>query len=274
MLELPYWRELRHAKLIAKEVGDILRPNYGNVTGKQQKPDGTWVCEQDLKASKAVLEHLHLYFGDYGVVEEESGRDERSTARTCWVVDPLDGTRGYINGKNPDYSFLLSLLVGLEPVLGLAYKPQSDEMFYAVKDQGAFLEKGGHASQLRISTLDEVIMVTSSHRTAPETNQLSELLQKGPKKFEKKTQSGSSKFLEIVRETATAGYHPSRNETRIWDIAPIQVIVQEAGGVFTCADGKLFDYGQSGTANNRGILCASNEELHKYVLRILQTDIK
>ena len=102
----------------------------------QQKADQSPVTIADQKAEEMLRKKIHRYFPDHGIIGEEFG-EEDATEEWVWTIDPIDGTRSFIQGL-PLFATLLSLLHKGEPVMGIICLPALGETVWAVKGKGTF----------------------------------------------------------------------------------------------------------------------------------------
>ncbi|MEE8260250.1 MAG: inositol monophosphatase family protein, partial [Nitrospinaceae bacterium] len=102
----------------------------------QQKADQSPVTIADQKAEEMLRKKIHRYFPDHGIIGEEFG-EEQADKEWVWTVDPIDGTRSFIQGL-PLFATLLSLLHKGEPVMGIICLPALRETVWAVKGKGTF----------------------------------------------------------------------------------------------------------------------------------------
>lgn len=130
---------LREAILMARAAGDIqleyFRSRHFSISTKQNESDV--VTEVDKKCENLIRSAIHEKFPCHGIISEESGY-ENSDREWCWVVDPLDGTTNFSQGL-PAFSVSIALEHHKEAVVAVVYAPYLDELFHAVKGQGAFL---------------------------------------------------------------------------------------------------------------------------------------
>jgi myo-inositol-1(or 4)-monophosphatase len=208
--------------------------DFGEVENLQvsRKGPGDFVSTADKKAEEILYTELKKARPSYGFLMEESGvvqGDEDST----WIIDPLDGTTNFLHGI-PHFSISIGLKKGDELIAGVVYDPVKDELFYAEKGGGAFL----NSRRLRVSArsnLQESLLATGipfALNAASENKQFQNTLGKvmplvaGIRRF------GSAALdLAYVAAGRYEGYwEPS---LKSWDIAAGIVIVREAGG-FVC----------------------------------------
>ena len=264
---------VRHFRVLAKEVGSALIPFYGKATGVGEKQNGTLYCDQDLTASKIIINHFQTYFPRNGIIEEESERDERAAGRWCFGADPLDSSKWFIEGTEPDYATLLFLLDGFTPIVSVSYKPEKDEMIWAVKDHGAYIQiNKGPEKRLTVSDSDNLGLVVSLGRTSRQLNDVLKELE-STKQTDMK---GSAKYLEVAKgkyleqigdKAVTAGYHPPEKELQLWDIAGLPLVMDEANGLVKDARGNDLDFSNRKTTSHRnGLIVANNLTNYQKVL--------
>lgn len=205
--------------------------DFGEVENLQvsRKGPGDFVSTADKKAEDILFNELKKARPSYGFLMEESGiipGDEDST----WIIDPLDGTTNFLHGI-PHFSISIGLKKGDELIAGVVYDPIKDELFYAEKGGGAFL----NSRRLRVSArsnLQDSLLATGipfALHGAAETKKFQNTLGKvmplvaGIRRF------GSAALdLAYVAAGRYDGYwEPS---LKVWDIAAGIVIVREAGG--------------------------------------------
>jgi len=132
--------------------GDILKKHYGKQLVVELKGEKGLVSQVDKEAEVAILSILQEKF-DYNVFAEESGKFE-TDSEYCWVIDPLDGTTNYIN-QISFFCVSIALLKNNQPEAAVIYHPLNDELFYARKDKGAYLN--GNKLEIRKNSRSVVI---------------------------------------------------------------------------------------------------------------------
>lgn len=125
----------------AKEAGQIIKKGFGSTatggTFKQENDTLQVVTDFDTAAEKLILDRLKHSFPDHAFFSEEVG-DDRRTNDYRWIIDPIDGTSNYAR-QIPFFCVSIGLTYQNEPILGVVYQPVTDELFYAEKGRGAFL---------------------------------------------------------------------------------------------------------------------------------------
>ncbi|MDG2113474.1 MAG: inositol monophosphatase family protein [Actinomycetota bacterium] len=206
------------------------------------KSDGTEVTDADRGAERLVRERLAAAYPDDAVFGEEEGGAVRPGGRT-WIVDPIDGTRGFVRGV-PLYSTLLALVDDDGPVVGVIDLPALGLTMAAGRGIGCWL--GDH--RCRVSDhegLEGALVNTSSYETFDD-HELSRLRSSGAMM---RTWGDAYGYFLVASGQAEAMVDPICST---WDLAPMPVILAEAGGRFTdLSDANSFTNGNGLATNGR-----------------------
>ena len=212
-----------------------------------KKRDNTPVTEADREAEALIRRLLADARPDHGVIGEEHGV-HLPEARYKWVVDPIDGTKAFIHGV-PLFGTLLALLDGTEPVVGVIHMPALGESVWAAKGAGAFLN-GTSCRVSAVQELSDALLCDGSALTVSRSRW-------GAAWMEMRGEAGVSRgwgdcygHLLVACGRAEAMLDPI---VSIWDVAPMGVILPEAGGRFSTVDGRNSVDGGNGLSTN-GIL--------------------
>lgn len=225
----------------------------------------------DRTASQMIVEGLAQSFPDDGILSEEEDDviEIRTMRERVWMIDPIDGTWGFIK-KDGDFGVQIGLTENGEAVLGVVYLPFHDELFYAVKDEGAFLiENGEEPKRLQVSGKTDftaMILASSRNHRSPKMHRI--IKDFG---FKKEIQRGSVglKIGLIAQKTADIYIHLSPR-TKFWDSCAPQIILEEAGGRMTDLFGARLRYDLTDVQNHNGIL-ASNGAAHDLAVEKLRS---
>jgi myo-inositol-1(or 4)-monophosphatase len=249
----------------ARKAGRRLARDFGEVAELQvsKKGPGDFVSQADLKSEEILREELDKARPGYGFLGEEGGLVEGSDKTHRWIVDPLDGTTNFLHAI-PHFAVNIALeRDGAGVVAGLTYNPISNEMFWAERGKGAFLNS---EKRLRVSArrnLEESLIATGipfagrpGHGVfLKELHQMSQRVS-GVRRF------GSAALdLAYVAAGRFDGYW--ERGLKPWDTAAGWLIVAESGGVITTADGEPF-------ALEEGTVLAANPDLHSPYLERLK----
>ena len=169
----------------------------------------------------------------YPIISEENKQLDFQTRRfwrRCWLVDPLDGTKEFIK-RNGDFTTNIALVENGEIILGVVGIPAADEIYWAVKGEGAFFRKNGQVQKLeaaRFKTTDKGLKIVASR------SHLNEETQDFISHFNEPdlvSRGSALKFLLLAK--GEAHVYPRIAPTMEWDTAAAQIILEEAGGKLT-----------------------------------------
>ena len=240
-----------------------LRSGDLEIKDKQGDP----VTAADIAVSHYILERLQENLGDreFGYISEETYNLEsyqQSSQPWVWIIDPLDGTRDFIE-KTGEYAIHIALVKHGRPVLAVVAYPEAEKLYYATLGSGTFVEtRDGKVTRKEISKRnkieDFILVVSRTHRDERFNN----LLQQLPYKNQKHIGSIGCKIAAIVEHQADVYISLSgKSAPKDWDLAAPELILTEAGGQFTHFDGTPLMYNQ-GDVSQWGGLLASNGQCH------------
>ena len=221
------------------------------------------VTVADRTASKIIVEGLARSFPEDGILSEEEDDvvEIRSSRSRVWMIDPIDGTWGFIK-KDGDFGVQIGLTVGSEVVLGVVFLPVQNTLYYAAKGEGAFLVKGDEKpKRVQVSgktNFTEMNLATSRNHRSPRMNQIIEDFG-----IKQEIQRGSVGLkVGLVTEQICDLYIHLSPRTKFWDTCAPQIILEEAGGRMTDLFGFPINYNLSDVQNHNGVL-ASNGVSHE-----------
>jgi myo-inositol-1(or 4)-monophosphatase len=248
----------------ARKAARGLARDFGEVTELQVSKKGAadFVSAADLKAEQVLFELLSKARPGYGFLMEERGRVEGSDKTHTWIVDPLDGTTNFLHAI-PHFAVNIALeREGAGVVAAVTFNPITNEMFWAEKGKGAYVSD----KRLRVAArtrLEESLLGTGipflghgQHaRFLKELHQISQRVA-GVRRY------GSAALdLAWVAAGRLDGFW--ERDLQPWDIAAGLLLVTEAGGIVTDAEGGDAMLG-------KGSICAANLELHPAILERLR----
>lgn len=259
--EMPSWeRELDTAKHLAREAGKLLMTFYRDAGRVLHKAGGSPQSEADRAVNAYLVKALREAYPRDGLLAEESSDTMRQTDQArVWMIDPLDGTREFLEGVD-QFVVQIGLVYKGRPVLGVVYQPVADKLYYGIVGEGAFLEQDEHTVPLHVSPRREIstfrAVVSRSHRSRLTEELLAAL------RIAEVVPIGSvgMKVAALVEQRAELYLHSS-GYTNLWDTAAPEAILVAAGGLMTDCYGRLLDYSGRDVKNHHGIL-ASNGTAH------------
>ncbi|MBN2260158.1 MAG: 3'(2'),5'-bisphosphate nucleotidase CysQ [Clostridiales bacterium] len=242
-----YEKELKVAIELAVEAGKRILKIYNSDTYDITiKIDESPVTTADHMANELIVKGLYKEFPQYAILAEESIDNlERLNYESCWLVDPLDGTKEFIK-HNDEFSVNIALVYKQRPVLGVIYNPVTEELYYAIENEGSFYEQTNKVlKEIAVSEkVDEIRALRSRSRISPKLTEMYD----NEKKIKEVIKMGSSlKGCTIAKGEAEIYY--SLGKTMEWDTAAMEIIVLEAGGVFKQLDDTVMLYNRRNSTN-------------------------
>lgn len=257
-------KELDVACTLVREAGAIVLQYYHRDYTVDLKHAREPVTQADKASNEYITGQLRERFPEDGILAEESRDDlSRLQRRRVWLIDPMDGTREFID-KIGQFAVMIGLVEDGEPVLGAVYQPTTDALFFALRNGGAFMRQKDWQTRLRVSDIAEPrhmrLVVSRSHRS-PLVDAMKEALG-----ISQEVSSGSVglKVGLLAQNKSDLYLHPN-SKTKEWDTCAPQVILQEAGGVFTDCWGEPLNYNKEDVYNARGFV-ASNGKAHAEII--------
>ena len=200
----------------SEKASKILIRDFGEIEKLQvsKKSPSDFVTNSDLKAEKIIIEELEKARPNFSIISEEKGVKKNKDNNNTWIIDPIDGTINFLHGI-PHFAISIALKSNNEIVSGLIFDPIKDEMFYAEKNNGAFLNN----QRVRVSNknnFDECLFAIGG-KIAEEPN------------FTNRRSGSAALDLAYVAAGRYDGYF--QKNLNLWDIAAGIILVQEAGGI-------------------------------------------
>lgn len=266
-----YDDEIRVALELAREAGDAIMSFYEGPVHIEQKSDAGVdepVTQADRVANDLIVNRLKREFPEDGVLAEESVDTTRRLAKTrVWMIDPMDGTNGFID-RNGDFAVQIGLAEDGECVVGVVYQPVSRVLYRAVKGGGTWIERpGAEPERAQVSVKRDLhtmrLAASRSHRS-PRMDQVVKALEV---KQEIRRGSVGVKVGLIVEQQSDLYVHLSPR-TKQWDTCAPEIILTEAGGRLTDLFGGPLRYNAPEVQNRNGLV-ASNSVAHKQILDAL-----
>ena len=202
-------------KAAEKASKSVIR-DFGEVEKLQVSKKGPYdfVTKTDKHVEKVLIEELSKIKKNYSFITEETGTIKNKDKENIWIIDPIDGTTNFLHGI-PHFAICIALQYKNEIVSGLIFDPIKDEMFFAEKDKGAFLNN----QRLRVSKKNSVddCLFSSNHEGVKFSN------------LNMRYSGCAALDLAYVASGRLDGFF--HNKINLWDVAAGALLVQEAGGV-------------------------------------------
>jgi 3'(2'), 5'-bisphosphate nucleotidase len=249
---------LEDVKFIAKQAGDKIMEIYQDEDFEVQlKTDNSPLTKADLAAHNIIVNFLETRYPSIPCLSEESAHiefNERRKWTQCFIIDPLDGTKEFID-RNGEFTVNIALQKDGKPILGVIYVPTTGILYYAAEGDGAYKQQSGYPSERikvrKIKKDDELepIKVMTSRRNQLES--VRDMCQSlGNCQF---MSFGSSLKMCMIAE-GNADIYPKLAPTSEWDTAAAQVILEQAGGRLVALNFERFLYNQKESLINPSFL--------------------
>ena len=221
----------------SEKASKILIRDFGEVEKLQVSLKGpnNFVTNADRKVEKIIIEELEKSKKNFSILTEESGFIKNKDKDNFWIIDPIDGTTNFLNGV-PHFCISIALLFEKEIVAGVIYDPIKDEIFYAEKNGGSFLNN----KSIRVSKKNNVsgcLYGVNFRKNLPENLII---------------RNTGSAALDLAYVSCGRFDGCLQKNVNLWDIAAGTVLIKEAGGIVDNFEFKEF---------NKISIKASNERI-------------
>jgi histidinol-phosphatase len=259
-MALDYTDDLRLAHVLADDADALSMSRFKALDlHVMTKPDLTPVTDGDQAVEEGIRRTLSRARPRDAVLGEEQGTTGHG--QRCWVVDPIDGTKNFVRGV-PVWATLIGLMVDGEVVLGVVSAPQLNRRWWAMRDGGAWTGKSLlRASQCQVSDVSRIEDASLSYSSLggwDERGRLDDFLSLSRRCWRTRAYGDFWSYMLVAEGAVDLAAEP---ELALYDMAALDVIVREAGGVFTSLDGEPGPHG--------GNALASNGKLHDQALAFL-----
>jgi len=252
------WTKARDAALLTRsvqEAGRLASSLFRTELKNWIKGASSPVSEADIAVNDLLEQQLRSATPGYGWLSEESADNAtRLDRRFTWIVDPIDGTRAYLAGRE-DWCVSVALVENASPVLAAVYAPVTEEFFFAARGQGATLNDSGvHATAG--TDFDFPRMAGPKplvQRLSPTSDEITLFPRIG---------SLALRLCRVAQGRLDAAF--AGGQSRDWDLAAANLIVQEAGGKMTALSGDAIEYNRREVTH--GVLVAAGRERHARIV--------
>ena len=265
--------ELETALAAAQEASAAILTAYAEFTAiPDARSDIT--THADRLSQEIILSRLHARFPDDALCAEEQTptlAGKPHTGRRLWIVDPIDGTRGFAR-KNGEFSVMIGFVADGAIAVGVVQEPALGRLTYAVRGHGCYRKDGDAAPErchlTATDTLSAATLTQSHSRTGMPSGPARAL---APAKIVEKYSAGLK--LALVARGEADVYVNTYDAFHDWDICAGQILVEEAGGKVSGLAGQTLQYGIEGAWQRHGLL-ATNGGLHDAALARLKVDAR
>jgi len=244
---------MKASKVLIRDFGEIEKLQVS------EKGPGDFVTASDKRVEKIIINELAN--SEYSILSEERGIIEGKNKDKRWIIDPIDGTTNFLNGL-PHFAISIGYEERAEIVSGIIFDPIKNEMFFAEKGQGAYLNN----IRTRVSNKSDFknsLLVTGGPRYTSDIKEkvFKEYIELA-KKVKPPIRKSGSAALDLAYVAAGRFDGSWQRELKYWDIAAGIIIVKESGGYIENLSGKSFNEGPIN-------LVASNSKIHKELTNFL-----
>ncbi len=232
----------------------------------QAKNDSSPVTEADFASDRIIREGLKQAFPQHAILTEESGLEGDAHAEWIWVIDPLDGTKAYVK-KIPGFCVMMGLLRWGEPYLGVVKDPITGYRYEAIQGRGAFLIEGKNRKKLQVSARRDFAEMPLVVSTGFPQDSLDFIQEKFQFPLLPPINSVGIKVGLLVRQQGDV--YLNHHSVHYWDTCAPQIILQEAGGLFTRLDGAPLRYELDGHFSHHSLTLASHGLRHTDLVKSL-----
>ncbi len=244
---------IKASKVLIRDFGEIEKLQVS------EKGPGDYVTASDKRVEKIIIEELEKT--EYSILSEEAGEIKGKKNGKRWIIDPIDGTFNFLNGL-PHFAISIAYEENSEILSGIIFDPIKNEMFFAEKGKGAYLNN----SRTRVSNKSDFkssCLVTGGPKSTSENK---EFILEEYKKISLKVQSHIRKSGSAALDMAyiAAGRYDGywQKELNYWDIAAGIIIVKESGGIVENIKANSFN-------EKKLDIIASNSKIHEEIRRFL-----
>ncbi len=239
--------------------------DFGEIENLQVSIKGPsdFVSSADKKVEKTLIRELEKARPDYSFLSEEIGKIDKKNKNYKWIIDPIDGTLNFLHGI-PHFAISVALEKEKEIVCGAIYDPIKDELFFAEKNQGAFLNN----QKIRVSkrkTIKDCMLLTGGPSSKSNNKQIS--LQE----YEKISNTITSPLRKMGSAALDMAYIAAgradgffQRNLNYWDVAAGLIIVREAGGIIS-------DFSGTKEFVEKKNIIATNSYINKDLVNLLKT---
>ena len=272
MSEFPdYTKELNIAVELARDAGAAILQFYQGSFKIEQKyigDDREAVTQADLIANHMIVERLRREFPEDGILAEESeDTSHRLDKQRVWMVDPLDGTNGFIDG-NGDFAVQIGLAQTGTAVLGVVYQPLTGVLYRATQGTGTWVARPDQPpTRARVSGTTDLSSMRLAASRSHRSPRMDRVVKSLGVKDEVQRGSVGIKIGLIIEQQCDLYVHLSPR-TKQWDTCAPEIVLREAGGRLTDLFGQTLRYNSPQVQNRNGIV-ASNGAAHDKIIERL-----
>lgn len=255
---MAFEREVEAAKLMVQEAGALALDFQRQGVTAEEKADESPVTAADRACEKLIVDFIRREFPEDGVLGEEGANRQSHNGRK-WIVDPIDGTRDFVRGI-PLWAVLIGLEQGGEVVAGAANSPRQGLLLWASRGGGAFAN-GSRINVSDHSDPGQAVLSFNGFNKIGIRAFAPRLIDWVQRFWAVRSMGGAVDAMLLAQGQADVWIEPNAQP---WDLAPLKLLIEEAGGKFASFAGENTIYGGNAFA------CAPG--LESYVRELLQAN--
>lgn len=214
----------------------------------ERKADNSPVTIADKQAEQKLRDLIGKQFPEHGIMGEEFGH-QPGTSNLTWIIDPIDGTKSFVQGV-PLYGVLLALADERGPLVGVSYFPALNEMLYAARGEGCYWN-GRQTHVSSVTDLKDAVLLASEIQMFIQDKRAANFSKLAQSTYIQRTWGDSYGYFLVATGRAEIMIDAAMNA---WDCGPFGVILPEAGGTFTDLNGTATIYGGNALGTNGHLL--------------------
>lgn len=254
---------IEEVKKLVREAGEAVMEVYNRDNfSVDSKDDGSPVTEADILADSILYSGLKKY-GWPVLSEEFKDSHERLDSDYVWIIDPIDGTRGFVS-RNGQFAIMVGLAYKGNPVMGVIYAPVTNHMYFAELGKGTHLDVDGEITRMQVSDLDQLSEARAIVSLSSVTERIQDVLDRSQITKLSRAYGVGIKIGEMIAGGGDI-YFTYVREMGQWDACAPHIILEEAGGKMTGIFGEKITY-NGADPRNRGAILATNGALHEEIL--------
>ncbi len=256
----PFSDEIQKIVPNLKEIGDEILKIYNSNFKFELKNDNTPVTKADLLSEKLLVSLFKKYYPSYGIISEETPNLKDVYKKDkIWIIDPIDGTKDFIN-KTDEFSIMIALVnKNREPIIGIVYAPAIDKLYFAEKGKGSYLLEKNKLKKIKVNKnrdIKDYILIKSRNNHKEEKINISNQIKMG---------SCGLKFGYIAEGLADVCYYET-SEMGIWDDCASDIILTEADGCVFDLNGNKPIYDLKSRKMKNGFIGISSDKYKNEIL--------
>ena len=231
---------------IVRQAGRLILDSYSKSYCVYTKSDKTLVTTVDVQSETLIIEELNKTFPGIPIVSEENFKGKIITHDLFWLVDPLDGTDGFI-AKNDDFNVNIALIKNRTPIFGVVYSPVKNKVYVGEADKYSYCLKNGKKQNIILkNTIGKTSFSVLLYHRPPPSEDRERFLSSIPVS-ERVMTSDMLRFARIAE--GEVDIYPSYEPTYEWDTAAGHAILKGVGGDMVTLDNKPLVYGKHSFQN-------------------------